>query len=284
MSLIRLTAPTVEPVSIAEAKLHARIITGNNATKAITAIERASGVVTATATAHGLTAGQYVTVVNVLDASFNGVFPVSSVPDLDTIVWAQSGADASSSGGTAALAGNEDYKIWDLIKTARETVEDFTGTSLITQKWRYLIDGFPCISRQYENHGNGFYLPNPPFQEITLFQYIDSAGNSQTLTAAQANGETSDGSYGYQVDPGSESRPARIFPSYNLLWPATRRIPNAVTVEFICGYGDAAGDVPGTIRRCMMEMVSDWYYNREPRAVMSTNTQEALQPYRNLIS
>jgi hypothetical protein len=184
MSLVLITAPTVEPVSIAEAKLHARIITGNNATKAITAIARASGVVTATVTAHGLTVGQFATVQSVLNGTFNGVFVISAVPDVNTLVWAQAGADATSSGGTAALAGSEDFKIWDLIKTARETVESFTKTRLITQKWRYLIDGFPAFSLVYENSERGFYLPSPPFQQITLFQYIDNAGTLTTLTAA----------------------------------------------------------------------------------------------------
>jgi uncharacterized phiE125 gp8 family phage protein len=284
MSLTLITAPTVEPVSIVEAKLHARIITGNNATKAITAIARASGVVTATATAHGLTAGQFAIVQNVLDGSFNGVFAVSSAPDANTLVWAQAGLNATSSGGTVALAGAEDYKIWDLIKTARESVEAFTRTRLITQKWRYQIDGFPRRSPAYEDHGFGFYLPGPPFRAITLFEYVDSAGNVQTLTLAQANGETSDGSYGYQVDAGFEERPARVFPSYNLSWPSTRQIPNAVKVELTCGYGDTASSVPGTLRLGMMEMISDWYYNREPRGVISTDTQESLKAYRNLIS
>jgi uncharacterized phiE125 gp8 family phage protein len=284
MSLVLLTAPSVEPVSIAEAKLHARIITGNNARKAITAIARASGVVTASATAHGLTAGQFVTVQSVLDGSLNGVFPISSTPNADTLVWAQAGADATSSGGTLALSGPEDFKVWDLIKTARETVENFTNTALITQKWRYLRNGFSKHDRLYEDTTyGGFYLPNPPLQQITLFQYRDTNGDLQTLVAAGGNGEAA-GGYGYQLDLGAGAKPAEVRPPYVVPWPPVRRIVNNVIIEFMCGYGDTADTVPGPIRRAIMEMVSDWYYNREPRGVINSDTYDALKDYRNLVS
>jgi len=285
MSLVLVTAPTVEPVSIAEAKLHARIITGNNATKAITVIERASGVVTATATAHGLVSGNFVTVQNVLDGSFSGVFPVSSAPDANTLLWAQSGEDATSSGGTLALSGPEDFKILDLIKTARESVENYTNTQLITQKWRWLRNGFSKHDARYDDEGHGgFFLPNPPFQEITLFQYRDTDGNLQTLTAAEGSGDVSGGGYGYQVDAGGGIRPALIRPPYVVPWPPVRHIVNNVIIEFICGYGDTADTVPGQLRLAIMEMVSDWYYNREPRGVINSDTCEMLKDYRNLIS
>jgi hypothetical protein len=75
-----------------------------------------------------------------------------------------------------------------------------------------------------------------------------------------------------------------VFAAYNQPWPPTRSIPNSVLIELICGYGDTPSSVPGTIRLAMMSMVSDWYYNREPRGVISSDTQESLKPYRNLIS
>ncbi len=64
---------------------------------------RAGNVVTITTTqAHTLLIGQVVTVAGVTDASFNGTFLVASVPSPTTFTYAQTGADATSGGGTAS--------------------------------------------------------------------------------------------------------------------------------------------------------------------------------------
>lgn len=62
---------------------------------------RASNVVTITTTTpHGFSVGQNVTVQGVSDSSFIGTFVVQSVPSPTTLTYNQTGADASSGGGT----------------------------------------------------------------------------------------------------------------------------------------------------------------------------------------
>lgn len=67
---------------------------------------RASNVVTiTTTTAHNLNVGQQVTISGVADASFNGTFTIASVPSATTFTYSQTGANATSGGGTVSAAG-----------------------------------------------------------------------------------------------------------------------------------------------------------------------------------
>jgi uncharacterized repeat protein (TIGR01451 family) len=71
----------------------------------ISAIARATNVVTATTTgAHGFQVGDRVTVAGVTNATFNGTFTVTQVVSATQLRYAQTGADASSTGGTLRRA------------------------------------------------------------------------------------------------------------------------------------------------------------------------------------
>jgi hypothetical protein len=71
---------------------------------------RSANVVTITTTsAHGLSAGQTVTVSGVSDASFDGTFVIARVPSATTFTYAQTGADASSGSGTVFTGSRTDY-------------------------------------------------------------------------------------------------------------------------------------------------------------------------------
>lgn len=70
---------------------------------AITTASRTSNVVTiTTAAAHGFPIGMSVLIAGVTDSSFNGTFTITGVTST-TFTYAQTAANASSSGGTAAL-------------------------------------------------------------------------------------------------------------------------------------------------------------------------------------
>lgn len=74
------------------------------AIREITSAVRSSNVVTiTTAEAHGYPVGMSVLIAGVTDSSFDGTFTIASVPTSTTFTYAQTAADASSSGGTAAL-------------------------------------------------------------------------------------------------------------------------------------------------------------------------------------
>jgi hypothetical protein len=66
-------------------------------------------------------------------------------------------------------------------------------------------------------------LKNFPLVDITQIQYVDSGGDTQTLSTDT-----------YTVD--TDSTPGRYYQAYNQSWPATRAIPKAVTVSYRAGY------------------------------------------------
>ncbi len=73
----------------------------------ISAISRTSNVVTVTtATPTGMLATDQVTIVGVTDSTYNGTFPIASIIDSLHFTYAQTAANSSSSGGTAAPVGS----------------------------------------------------------------------------------------------------------------------------------------------------------------------------------
>lgn len=167
-----------------------------------------------------------------------------------------------------------DAYITSLIQAAREQVENFTSRALLPQTFTMYLDRFPG----YGGYGltPGFYTPGAPFAsivdpllgvvlsrsgellvprapvtEITFIKYIDTTGALITLDPTL-----------YQVDPQTDSEPVRILPAYGKTWPATRYQPNAVTIEFVAGYADAA-HVPGMIKLAIKQTLADWNENRE---------------------
>jgi uncharacterized phiE125 gp8 family phage protein len=92
---------------------------------------------------------------------------------------------------------------------------------------------------------DGIDLPCPPIQSVESIKYTDTDGNEQTLDPTT-----------YALDN------ARVVLAYNKTWPALRDVPNAVRVEYIAGYADAA-DVPASIKHMILLMVGHLYQNRE---------------------
>lgn len=136
---------------------------------------------------------------------------------------------------------DDDDLISGLVTAARQHVEETTARALITQTWTLKLDSFPPDT---------ILLPRPPLQSVTSITYLDSDGNSQTLSSDL-----------YDVHTGDV--PGRVTRGYNDTWPLTRGIPNAVTVTFVAGYGAAAADVPAPIVHAMKLWVADAYRNRE---------------------
>lgn len=75
------------------------------ASHVITSAVRSTNVVTITTgtTPHGYPVGMSVLIAGVTTSTFNGTFTIASVPTTTTFTYAQTAANASSSGGTAAL-------------------------------------------------------------------------------------------------------------------------------------------------------------------------------------
>jgi len=96
---------------------------------------------------------------------------------------------------------------------------------------------------------------------VNSLKYFDTDGVEQTLT------EGTD----FLVD--NESEPGRITPAPDTGWPATQNRPNAVSVEFVAGFGDAS-KVPQGIKQAILLMVGHWYENREAVTMQGNNAGE----------
>lgn len=197
-------------------------------------------------------------------------------------------------------SADEDNYISDIvIPGIRSAVESELKRVLVTQTWLFKMDGFPGFDPRYENHGYPtIVLPKPPFQSITSFIYVDTAGILQTLVACNPDGTVPVGQfYGYQLDPGSETQPARLLPPWAIPWPPSRRIPAAVQIKFVCGYGALGGSpvawtpssIPMQIKLAMLHWGAHAYDNRW--GVMAENLKEVprgistlLGPYVNHIA
>jgi uncharacterized phiE125 gp8 family phage protein len=135
---------------------------------------------------------------------------------------------------------SDDDTLLDALEiAARQSVENHTGRALINQTWELRLDAFPTEIQ----------LPICPVVSATI-SYVDSAGAVKTLSPTV-----------YDVDKYSE--PGRITPAYGQSVPATREIPNAVTVTFVSGYGATAASVPEALKCAIKLLAAHLYEHRE---------------------
>jgi uncharacterized phiE125 gp8 family phage protein len=137
------------------------------------------------------------------------------------------------------------------------------GRQLINATWELKLNCFawPII------------VPLPPLQSVISIKYRDDQGVEQTLASNL-----------YQVAGIGSLGPAKIWPAYGQRWPATRAMPEAVTVRFVAGFGPDWNAVPESIRAALLLMVATSYNYREsvmPTEFMFTPAAtNLLVPYR----
>jgi uncharacterized phiE125 gp8 family phage protein len=144
----------------------------------------------------------------------------------------------------AEYEGDEESKkdlMRSLLVTARRKVERDAAVALITQT---RVAKFSCFPRCGEQA-----FPVAPVQTVAI-TYLDIAGASQTW-----------GTSNYQVD--TTSRPPRVAPVWNQIWPVTSYGTfNAATFTIVCGYGDTADLVPEEAKTAIKLLAKTWFWNR----------------------
>jgi len=148
----------------------------------------------------------------------------------------------------------DDDEITGIIIAARNQAELYLNRAIITQTIDAYYDSFPSCFEM------------PPLQTVSSITYLDSDGNSQTLESSQ-----------YTVD--SKSIPARITRAYGVTWPSTYSQTNAVTIQFVAGYGLAVS-VPECIKQWIKLQVSHYFDNRNP-VVIGSSVAEVPRDYVN---
>lgn len=148
-----------------------------------------------------------------------------------------------------------------LITAARQYLESYLNRIIATQTLEIALDAFQdritlCA----------------PVQSVVSVKYLDSNGVEQTLPSNQ-----------YILDTYSE--PAVITPAYNVIYPETYNVPNAVKVRFVSGYTTGSSPdtnpLPNPLKFAMLLVIGDLYANREGGGEKSYNINPAVQ---NLLS
>jgi len=109
----------------------------------------------------------------------------------------------------------DDALITQLIRAARVYCELYQGRAYIARTYEFNFDsGFPPT----------IYPPNPPLCYVSSITYVDSDGDTQTVTSTD-----------YSVD--TKSEPGRIYEAYNKTWPSSvRSVRNTIAVNYVAGY------------------------------------------------
>lgn len=134
---------------------------------------------------------------------------------------------------------DDDALIESYITAARERAEHETERALAPATFCLYLDAFPA---------DGIQIPRPQITAITSVQYVDEAGDLQTIDAAN-----------YALDDAQE--PAWLLPATDYDWPTTIDAANCVRVTFTAGY--TADNCPAQIKQYILAVVASMYAQRE---------------------
>lgn len=99
----------------------------------------------------------------------------------------------------------------------------------------------------------GIQIGKPRLISVVSVKYTEDGEAAATFAATN-----------YTVDMIDEQNPKIVLNS-GATWPNVTLEPvNPIEVEFTCGYGPAASDVPEPIRLAILLLVSNWYESRLP--------------------
>ena len=297
------SAPTTEPLSVAEALAHLRIDAGNQEPAPVAPVAAlvnpaAAGNVDTGAhrylvtfvTAAGETqAGTPTAAVTVADKAVNGKVSLSAIPTGGGAVTARKIYRTMAGGSVyyllTTVADNTTTTYTDNVADSSlgagapsvNTTADPTISALIRavrqyaeqETGRYLItqtlDAYLDEFPRYENQIFNKDIRLPPLQSVSEITYTDSTGVTQTLPTDE-----------YRVDQYSE--PARITPAYGYSWPTTLCQSNAVKIRFIAGYG-LASSVPDGIKQWMLLRIATLYENRSEIVIGSGGMVQLPQSF-----
>lgn len=172
---------------------------------------------------------------------------------------------------------DDDALLNSLIKSARRMAETYTRRSFITQTVRLTMDGFGDADECLPPQGvclappvhvvdglRAVQLPRLPVQSITSITVFDPANATSTVAPAI-----------YSLDMAG----GRLVLNDGQSWPDDLREYAAVDIDFVAGYGDAAGDVPEDIRQAILHIVAAMYESRQC-ADVPCGAKLMLEPYR----
>jgi uncharacterized phiE125 gp8 family phage protein len=133
---------------------------------------------------------------------------------------------------------DEDALILDLISTAREMAEHYTGRALAPQTLEMALPAFPRCASAIE-------LDMPPVTSVVSVKYTDTVGVEQTLDPK------------YRLSAFGTQR--NVMPTFGNSWPSTGCDPEAVRIQYVAGYVAC----PDAARSAMLLTIGALYEDRE---------------------
>jgi uncharacterized phiE125 gp8 family phage protein len=137
-----------------------------------------------------------------------------------------------------------------LVRAARLMGERYTQRAFAEQTRERWLERFPP--------GN-IWLPYPPLLEVLSVSYTDTGGTVQALT------EGTD--YLVTAPSGPMAGPGAVVLMPDTSWPSTRTQPDAVKVQYSCGYLAVDGspadlEIPADLVHGMLLVIGEFYKQR----------------------
>ena len=186
----------------------------------------------------------------------------------------------------------DDTLIGTLVTAAMEVAQNYTNTKFLEYEYKLTMESWDDVyvsnvndSYLYRNvilnlntYG-GFYsrytglsqivLPYPPLVSITHLKYYDTSNAHQTWSSSNYNTGTFINQKGFiEVKDGVST-------------PDLYNRADAIEIQFKCGYGTSASDVPDAIKQAILLIVGKMYELREDSVSRLPKASEyILDPYR----
>lgn len=289
LALTLITAPAVEPLTVAEAALQLRLDAGNQEPAPLTAPACAlaaagAGNVDNGAHRYGVS---FVTAqgetepcglseaLTVVDKTVNGKVNLTAIATGGAAVTARKLWRTIAGGSTllylATISDNSTTTYLDNIAdaslgAAAPSTNTTSDPELLTwiaavRERAELSTSRALITQSWDYILDAFpregyvEIPKPPLQAIRYVRYVDTQGVTQTLAPTTG--------YLTQAPAGPRCARGRIALPFAAVWPVTLRQMGAVTIGFDCGYGNTPASVPGLLRSAMKLDLGTFYENRE---------------------
>lgn len=131
-----------------------------------------------------------------------------------------------------------DGTLTPIIAAARQQAENYQNRAFITQTWELVFDGYPtCPIR----------IPKAPLISLVSVKVTSIAGVVTTMTLTD-----------FLVDTSGIN--GQISLKYGKSWPAVIPERAGVVIQFTCGFGAAASNVPDRIK-VAIETGALWLYD-----------------------
>lgn len=150
-----------------------------------------------------------------------------------------------------------------LITEARQFIEEYSGLALITQTWRLTMDGWPgyvepwwdgvremAISALATGNPITLVFPRYPLSAVSSVKTYDE-DDAETVVSISST---------FNID--TEQRPGRMRLKPGQVWPSATRGFNAVQIDYVAGFGAAAGNVPVSLRGAVLSLAAYYYDHR----------------------